>query len=63
MKSLRSRIAGTIIVGVCWLVFIILFLAFYSGNFGFWQNLAIFLVSAIIAVGMVAVMWIRMIPV
>jgi len=57
--TLGSRVAGTVVVGVCWLVFILLWLAFFAGNFDFWQNLAIFLVSVIIASGVVAVMWIK----
>jgi hypothetical protein len=59
MNSLGSRVAGTVMVGVCWLAFIILFLAFYTGNFNFWQSLAIFIVSVIVAVGIVAVLWIK----
>ncbi len=59
MNSLGSRVAGTVMVGVCWLAFILLFLAFFAGNFDFWQNLAIFIVSVIVAAGIVAVMWIR----
>jgi hypothetical protein len=54
-----SRIAGTVIVGVCWLAFIILFLAFFAGGFSFWQNLAVFAVSTIVAIGLIAVMWIQ----
>jgi hypothetical protein len=59
MNSLGSRIAGTIIVGVGWIAFIILWVAFYVGNFDFWQNLAVFIVSITIAVGILAVMWIK----
>jgi hypothetical protein len=59
MKSLGSRIAGTVIVGVGWLAFILLFLAFYAGSFNFWQDLAVFIVSVIVACGIVAAMWIR----
>ena len=59
MRSLGSRVAGTIIVGVGWLAFILLWLAFYAGKFDFWQNLAVFLVSVIVAVGITAVMWVK----
>ncbi|MGB9133997.1 MAG: hypothetical protein WCC63_00190 [Candidatus Bathyarchaeia archaeon] len=62
MNSLSSKIAITVITGIAWLAFVILFLAFYAGNFDIWQNIAILLVSALIALGMVAVAWIRMIP-
>lgn len=59
MGSFGLRVSGTVIVGFGWLVFILLWLAFYAGSFDFWQNLAIFLVSIIIASGLVAVMWIQ----
>jgi hypothetical protein len=59
MRPLGSKVAGTIGVGVGWVVFILLFLAFYAGNFTFWQNLAIFIVSAVVATGLIVVMWIR----
>ena len=62
MSSLSSKIAITVITGIAWLAFVILFLAFYAGKFDIWQNIAILLVSALIALGMVAVAWIRMIP-
>ena len=59
MNSLGTKIAGTIIVCVCWLAFVILFLAFFAGNFDLFQNLGIFIVSLIIAIGIVAVIWIK----
>jgi len=59
MNSVGSRLAGTVIVGVCWLAFILLFLAFFAGNFSFWQNVVISVVSIIVAGGIVAVMWIK----
>jgi hypothetical protein len=37
----------------------LLFLAFYAGNFTFWQNLAIFIVSTVVTTGLIVVMWIR----
>jgi hypothetical protein len=61
MGSLSSKIAVTLITGIAWLAFIILFLAFYAGRFDVWQNIAILLVSTLVALGMVAVTWIRMI--
>jgi len=57
--SFGSRVAGTVIVGVGWLAFILIWLAFYAGNFDFWQNLAVLLVSVIVAIGIVAVIWIK----
>jgi hypothetical protein len=57
--SFGNRIAGTVTVGVGWLVFVLLWLAFYAGNFDFLQNLAVFIVSIIVGLGLVAVIWIE----
>jgi hypothetical protein len=59
MNSLGTRVAGTVIMGVCWLGFTLLFWAFFAGNFDLLQNIAIFVVSIIVAIGIVAVMWIK----
>jgi hypothetical protein len=59
MTSFGNRVAGTIIVGVCWLAFLLFFLAFFAGNFDLLQDIAIFFVSIIVAIGIVAVMWIK----
>lgn len=59
MTSLGNRIAGTVIVGVGWFAFTVLFLAFFAGNFDLLQNIAILFVSAIVAIAIVAVMWIK----
>jgi len=57
--SFGSRVAATVIVCVGWAAFILLWLVFYAGNFDFWQNLAMFIVSVIVAIGIVAVIWIK----
>ena len=54
---LRFSVIGTIIAGVAWFVFIVLFLAFYAEGFDFWQKLAVFLASAAIVGGAIAVFW------
>ncbi|NIP67256.1 hypothetical protein GWN63_04355 [Candidatus Bathyarchaeota archaeon] len=59
MNSLGSRVAGTILVAVGWLAFILLFFAFLTGNFNFWQNLAIILVSILVSVGVVTALWVK----
>ncbi len=58
MSSIGTRTAGTIIIGVCWVAFIVLFLAF-AGGFDFWQKLAIAIASGAILCGIVAAMWIK----
>lgn len=59
MKSMGSRVAGTIIVSVFWFAFIVLYLAFFAGSFNFWQKAAIFLASGAIASGLIAVLWVK----
>ncbi|MCL6578330.1 MAG: hypothetical protein K6T73_02970 [Candidatus Bathyarchaeota archaeon] len=59
MNSLGSKVAATVIIGVGWLAFIVLYLAFFAGNFDFWQKLAILIASGAIACGIVALMWIK----
>ncbi|MFX0108392.1 MAG: hypothetical protein ACFE7R_08920 [Candidatus Hodarchaeota archaeon] len=59
MNSIVGKITGTLILGIGWLVFIILFLAFYPTNFSFWQNLAIFLASGLIVAAIIIVVWTR----
>jgi len=62
MVSLRARIFGTLTVVVGWLVATILFTAFYPTGFDFWQNLAVFVVSALVVFTIVALIWMTMIP-
>ncbi|MDH5443000.1 MAG: hypothetical protein OEX16_01685 [Hadesarchaea archaeon] len=52
-----SRIAVSIVVGVGWLIFLILFLAFYAGGFNIWQNLAIMFVSLLVVGAILGPMW------
>jgi hypothetical protein len=61
MVSLRSRILGTLIVLFAWLIFTISFLAFYPTGFDIWQNVAFFIVSGLIACGLVVLIWLSMI--
>jgi hypothetical protein len=59
MSSLSSRIAGTIMAAACWLAFIVLYLAFFAGEFDFWQRFAVFIASGAIVLGVIAVLWVR----
>jgi len=58
-KFMGTRIIGTILVGVFWFVFIVLYLAFFASGFGFWQKLAIFLATGAVASGLIAVFWVK----
>lgn len=59
MVSLASSVTATVIAGVVWFAFIVLYLAFYAGNMDFWQKTAVFLASGAIVGGIVAVFWTR----
>jgi hypothetical protein len=59
MNSLGLKAAGTIMLGACWLAFILLYLAFFAGDMSFWQKAAVFIASGAIVGGLTAVMWIR----
>jgi len=59
MVSLGSRVAATILVVVFWFAFIVLYLAFFAGGLDWWQKTAVFLASGAIAIGFVAVFWVK----
>lgn len=58
-KSMGSKVAVTILVGVFWFAFIVLYLAFFAGSLDIWQKAAVFLASGAIAGGLVAVFWVK----
>ena len=55
--GLAPRVAVTIVVGIGWLIFLILFLAFYAGGFNIWQNVAIMFVSVLVVGAILGPMW------
>jgi membrane protein DedA with SNARE-associated domain len=55
---LASRIVATILAGAVWFAFIVLYLAFFSGNLDFWQKLAVFLASGALVGAVIAVFWV-----
>ena len=59
MASLGSRITATILVIVFWFAFIVLYLAFFAGGLDWWQKAAVFLASEAIALGLIAVFWVK----
>jgi hypothetical protein len=59
MDSLGLRISATVAAIVGWLAFIVLYLAFFVGNFDFWQKLAVFIASGAIILGIIAIVWIK----
>ena len=51
------RVSLSIIVGVGWLVFLIIWLFFYAANFNVYQNIAIFIVSLLVMGGIIGASW------
>jgi hypothetical protein len=56
--GLASRIAASIVVGVAWLVFLVIFFAFYADRFSVYQNLAVFLASILVVGAILGPMWV-----
>jgi hypothetical protein len=56
--GLASRIAASIVVSVAWLVFLIIFFAFYADRFSVYQNLAVFLASILVVGAILGPMWV-----
>lgn len=57
MKGLGWRVSFSILVGIGWLVFLILWLFFYATNYAWEKNLAIFLLSILVIVGILGFLW------
>jgi hypothetical protein len=51
-------IAASVLLGIGWVLFILWHTAFWSGDFSFFQNIVIALVSFLVAAGLIAVSWI-----
>jgi hypothetical protein len=56
-KGLGWRSSLSIIVGVGWLVFIIIWLAFYAGDYTGYQNVSIFILSILIMIIILGIPW------
>jgi len=56
--GLASRIAVSVVVGVAWLVFLIIFFAFCADRFSVYQNLAVFLASILVVGAILGPMWV-----
>jgi hypothetical protein len=55
--GMRWRVSLSIIMGVGWLVFLILWLAFYASDFNVYQNIAIVLASILIVGAVLGAWW------
>ena len=57
LPGLSWRIAASILLGVGWFAFFIIWLFFYAGQWDIYQNLAIIIVSFLIVLAILAAMW------
>lgn len=55
--GLAPRVAVSIVVGIGWLIFLIIFLFFYAEGFNIYQNIAIFLVSILVVGAILGPIW------
>lgn len=55
--GLASRVAVSIVVGVGWLIFLVIFLGFYASGINVYRNLAIILASILVVGAILAPMW------
>jgi hypothetical protein len=56
--GLASRIAVSIVVGVAWMVFLIIYLAFYAESLGVYKSLAVLLASILVVGAILGPMWV-----
>ena len=48
----------TIVAVICWAVFMLLHILFWSGDFDLFQNIVIILLSLVLAAGLIGLMWV-----
>jgi hypothetical protein len=51
------RISLSIVMGVGWLIFLIIWLAFYAGNYSIYKNIAIILISILVLIVVLGGSW------
>jgi len=57
--GLASRVAVSIVVGLGWLLFLVIHLAFYAEGFNIYKNLAIILASILVVAAILAPVWVH----
>jgi hypothetical protein len=58
MPGFAWRVGLSIFVVFGWLAFLLIWLFFYAGDFDVFQNIAIFLVSVLIGIGILSAAWV-----
>ncbi len=57
MARMRNRVAISILAGVGWLSFVLLYAAFWSGGYTLFQSIVIVFVSVLVLGGILGAMW------
>jgi len=57
MRPSGWRVSLSIVMGVGWLIFLIIWLAFYAGNYSFYRNLSFILISILVLVVVIGGSW------
>ncbi len=51
-------IVVTIVAGICWAIFMLLHILFWSSDFDLFQNIVIILLSLVLVGGVIGLMWV-----
>ena len=57
LAGMRSRVVGSIVAAVGWLVFVLLYAGFWAESFTLFQSVMIFFISVIILLGLLGILW------
>jgi len=57
VKGFGWRVSATILLFFAWIIFFIVWLFFYAEDYTFFQNFAVFIVSVLFVIGVLAAMW------
>ena len=57
MSGMRMRVGMSIVLGIGWLIFILLYAGFWSGDFSLFQSIVILIVSFLVLGGVLGAMW------
>jgi len=59
MNNMAAKIAGSVVAFLGWLAFIVIYLAFFTESFTFWQKLAVFIASGAILLAILIILWVK----
>jgi hypothetical protein len=58
VKDAGWRMPASVLIGVGWLVFVIIWLFFYASGYSIWKNLGVLFASLVIVISLEAALWI-----